>query len=160
MAAEACEAEVPASVRPILVRPAANDVMVGMTAGRPPLWWPHTSRHAQGQAQPQETYKNRVKELVVLVRLGRADVDEPPFNVGIKGRDALESNLKLQCVRARAGPLSVGRETRRGGLLKRLQAGREVAWNGFSNRVGLSKTVTFVMLTHVMSDSRYSLPSC
>ena len=51
MAAEACKGEVPASVRPILVRPAANDVMVGMIAGRPPLRWPHTSRHAQGQAQ-------------------------------------------------------------------------------------------------------------
>ena len=41
----------PASVRPNLVRPAANDGMGGMTADRPPLVWPHTSRHAQGQAQ-------------------------------------------------------------------------------------------------------------
>ena len=51
MAPEAFEAEVPASVRPNLVRPAANDGMGGMTADRPPLVWPHTSQHAQGQAQ-------------------------------------------------------------------------------------------------------------
>ena len=49
MAPEAFEAEVPASVRPSSARPTANDVVDGMTAAGPPLRWPQTSRHAQGQ---------------------------------------------------------------------------------------------------------------
>ena len=51
MAPEAFEAEAPASVGPNPVPPAVNDVMDGTTAGRSPLRWPQTSRHAQGHAQ-------------------------------------------------------------------------------------------------------------